>query len=111
MRRATDGYLAAQPVAFRCSHETPWFTGTPAFPDRLDPLQLTRYEMADFAVKARDMGVNYIGACCGTIASHLREMARALGKLPPAAPVWQPDPANPMCETEFNWERRQEKGG
>src|SRR5262249_20382123 len=46
MRRSTTGYLAAQAVAFRCSDEVPWFTGTPAFPDRLDPLQLTRYEMA-----------------------------------------------------------------
>jgi betaine-homocysteine S-methyltransferase len=112
MRRATSGYLAAQPVAFRCSHETPWFTGTPAFPDQLDPTQLTRYEMADFAVRARDLGVNYIGSCCGSIATHVREMARALGKQPPAEAdgplpaVWRPDPSRPMSETEFNWERR-----
>lgn len=106
MRRATDAFLAAQPVGFRCSDETPWFTGTPAFPDRLDPIQLTRYEMADFAVKARDMGVNFIGSCCGSIATHVREMARALGKRPPAEEVWRPDPARPMSETEFNWERR-----
>jgi betaine-homocysteine S-methyltransferase len=106
MRRAVSGYLAAQPVGFRCSAETPWFTGTPAFPDRLDPTQLTRFEMADFAVKARDLGVNFIGSCCGSIATHVREMARALGKLPPADAVWRPDPARPMSETEFNWERR-----
>lgn len=105
MRKATDGYLAAQPVAFRCSHEVPWFTGTPAFPDRLDPTILTRYEMADFARRAKDMGVNYIGSCCGSIGSHVREMARALGKYQ-EKPVWQPDPEAPMSETEFNWERR-----
>jgi betaine-homocysteine S-methyltransferase len=106
MRGATNGYLAAQPVAFRCSHEVPWFTGTPAFPERLDPLQLTRHEMGDFARKARDLGVSYIGSCCGSIATHVREMARALGKLPEPAPVWRPDPEHPMSETEFNWERR-----
>jgi betaine-homocysteine S-methyltransferase len=106
MRRATDAPLAAQPVGFRCSEKTPWFTGTSAFPDKLDPTQLTRYEMADFAVRARDLGVNYIGSCCGSIATHVREMARALGKLPESAAVWRPDPANPMSETEFNWERR-----
>jgi hypothetical protein len=55
------------------------------------------------------MGVHYIGSCCGTIASHVREMARALGKLPPAEEVWRPNPEQPMCETEFNWERRQIK--
>jgi len=105
MRNATKGYLAAQPVAFRCSEETPWFTGT-AFPDRLEPTQLTRYEMADFARKAQDMGVNYIGSCCGSVACHVREMARALGKYR-EEPVWQPKPEAPMSETEFNWERRQ----
>lgn len=106
MRRATKGFLAAQPVAFRCSDETPWFTGTSAFPDRLEPTQLTRYEMADFARKARDMGVNYIGSCCGSIACHVREMARALGKYREEQ-VWKPRPDAPMSETEFNWERRQ----
>jgi betaine-homocysteine S-methyltransferase len=105
MRRGTKGYLAAQPVAFRCSDEIPWFTGTPAFPDRLDPIQLTRYEMGDFATKARDMGVNYIGSCCGSVACHVREMARALGKYT-EAPVWQANPDAPMSETEFNWDRR-----
>ncbi len=104
MRRATDGYLAAQPVAFRCSDEVPWFTGTSAFPYRLEPTQLTRYEMADFACKAKAMGVNYIGGCCGSIAGHIREMARALGKYREQQ-VWQPNPEAPMSETEFNWER------
>ena len=106
MRSATGAHLAAQPVAFRCSNEVPWFTGTPAFPDRLDPTQLTRYEMEAFASKAKDMGVNYIGSCCGSGASHVREMARALGKYDELE-VWQPNPDDPMSETEFNWKRRQ----
>ena len=104
MRAATDGYVAAQPVAYACSNEIPWFTGTPAFPDRLEPTRLTRYEMAEFAVRARGMGVNYIGGCCGTGAAHLREMAKALGKFNAKA-VWMPDPDNPMSDTEWNWRR------
>ena len=106
MRNATGAYIAAQPVAFRCSDEVPWFTGTPAFPDRLDPTQLTRYEMEAFASKAKNMGVNYIGSCCGSGASHVREMARALGKYDEPE-VWQANPDDPMSETEFNWKRRQ----
>jgi betaine-homocysteine S-methyltransferase len=105
MRRGTKGYLAAQPVAFRCSNETPWFTGTPNFPDKLEPTQLTRSEMGEFARKAKSMGVNYIGSCCGSVACHVREMARALGKYQEQA-VWQPRPEAPMSETEYNWERR-----
>ncbi len=38
--------------------------------------------MGEYAAKARDMGVNYIGSCCGgAVATHVREMARVLGKL------------------------------
>ena len=104
MRGATDAYLAAQPVAYACSNETPWFTGTAAFPDRLEPTRMTRYEMSDFAIRARDMGVNYIGSCCGSGAVHVREMARALGKIS-GEEDWTPDPENPMSDTEYNWRR------
>ena len=44
--------------------------------------------MGAYALKARDMGINYIGACCGSTASHIREMARVLGKLPEDTRVW-----------------------
>ena len=80
MRDAFDGYLAAQPVAFRTTDETPWFSGLPSFPDKLEPTQLTRYELGEFALRAKDMGVNYIGGCCGCKSTHMREMAKELGK-------------------------------
>jgi len=107
MRRATSGFLAAQPVAYHCPDATPWFTSQPAFPDKLERVMLTRYEMADYARRARDMGVNYVGSCCGSIGSHVREMARALGKAT-MQKVWQPNPNAPMCDTEYNWARIQE---
>ena len=101
-----DGYLAAQPVAFRCTDETPWFTGLPSFPDRLEPTQLTRFDMGDFARRAREMGVNYIGGCCGCKATHIREMAKALGRHTEQQ-RWQADLYAPMSETEYNAPRRQ----
>jgi betaine-homocysteine S-methyltransferase len=101
MRRAVQGYTACQPVAYRTTHEHRDFTSLPAFPDRLDPYQLTRYEMADYAVKARELGVNYIGACCGTAASHIREMARALGKIPADTRVWKKGGEKPMSAYEY----------
>jgi betaine-homocysteine S-methyltransferase len=104
MQAATDHYIAAQPVAYRTTDEIPWFTGSPAFPDRLEPARLHRYDLADFAIRAREMGVNYIGGCCGCGAQHMREMARALGKYEEQT-RWRPDPASPMSETEENWER------
>ncbi|MDE2925744.1 MAG: homocysteine S-methyltransferase family protein [Acidobacteriota bacterium] len=105
MREATGVYLAAQPVAFACTDRIPWFTANPAFPDRLERTLLTRYELGEFAPRARDLGVDFIGGCCGCIGSHILEMARGLGKKE-RAEVWQPFPDSPMSETEFNWEHR-----
>jgi betaine-homocysteine S-methyltransferase len=101
MRQAVSGYLACQPVAYRTPKEKPDFTSLPEFPYGLDPLQLTRKEMADYAVRARDLGINYIGACCGTVAAHIREMARALNKLPDDSRIWKKGGDKPMSAYEY----------
>ena len=56
MRKAVSGYLACQPVAYRTPKEKPDFTSLPEFPYALDPLQLTRKEMADYAVAGPRFG-------------------------------------------------------
>ncbi len=101
MRKAVSGYLACQPVAYRTPKEKPDFTSLPEFPYALDPLQLTRKEMADYAINARDLGINYIGACCGTVAMHIREMARVLGKLPQDSRIWKKGGEKPMSAYEY----------
>ena len=101
MRRAVSVYVACQPVAFRTTAKNRDFTSLSAFPHELDPLQLSRREMADYAVRARDLGVNYIGACCGAVASHIREMARALGKLPADTRTWKRGGERPMSAVEY----------
>ena len=100
MRKAVTCYVAAQPVAYRCTDEVPFFPGQPGFPDRLDPYQLTRYELGDFAARARDLGVNFIGGCCGCQGAHIRQMARALGKQPLEEREWKIDYAHPQSATE-----------
>jgi betaine-homocysteine S-methyltransferase len=103
VRAAVDGFVACQPVAYRTTDEQPDFTSMPEFPFGLDRLQLSRQEMADYAVKARDMGVNFIGSCCGSVASHVREMARALGKVPIEDDEieWRVDYDKPMSAFEY----------
>ena len=101
MRRAVDGYLACQPVAYRTPKEKPDFTSLPEFPLGLDPLQMTRKEMADYALRAREIGINYIGGCCGAVAIHIREMARALGKLGTDERVWKKGGDKPMSAYEY----------
>jgi betaine-homocysteine S-methyltransferase len=100
IRKAVKCYVAAQPVAYRCTDEVPFFTGQKGFPDQLDSYKLTRYELGDFATKARDLGVNYIGGCCGCEGSHIRQMARALGKKPTELREWTIDYEHPQSATE-----------
>jgi betaine-homocysteine S-methyltransferase len=91
VREAVSVPVAAQPVPYRTTPEEPTFIslhgeeGSRAFPVALDPFLLTRYEMADFAVAARDLGVGYIGICCGGAPHHVRSMAEALGRTVPAS--------------------------
>jgi betaine-homocysteine S-methyltransferase len=101
VRKAVSGPIACQPVGYRTPADSPDFTSLPEFPFELDRLQLTRKEMAAFALQARDLGVQYIGSCCGSVASHVREMARALGKQAADSRPWRVDYAKPMSAYEY----------
>jgi betaine-homocysteine S-methyltransferase len=91
IRKAVSCPVAAQPVPYRTTPELPTFQslrdtdGRRAFPIALDPFVCTRFEMAEFARAARDLGVGYIGICCGGAPHHVRSMAEALGRSTPAS--------------------------
>jgi betaine-homocysteine S-methyltransferase len=91
IRSAVDVPVAAQPVPYRTSPEAPSFEELGneqeghLFPIRLERYQCDRFEMADFARRARDIGVDYIGICCGGGPHHVRAMAEALGRTTPAS--------------------------
>jgi betaine-homocysteine S-methyltransferase len=96
----SDVYLAAQPVAYH-GHQ-PNFTSLSEFPYELERIQLPRAAMADFARRARDMGYDYIGSCCGSVASHVKAMARALSKVPAAEREWRSKTGKPMSGYELH---------
>jgi betaine-homocysteine S-methyltransferase len=102
MREAISGYVASQPVAYRTTADRPDFTSTPNFPYALSPLQLSRGEMASFARTANDAGINVIGSCCGSVAEHVRGMARALGKLPEDEREWRSESGKAMSAYEYH---------
>lgn len=110
MREAVTCHVAAQPVAYRCTPEVPFFTGQPGFPDKLDSFKISRYEMGDFARKALDLGVNFIGGCCGCEGSHVRQMARAIGKMPAEEREWDADYGKPQSATEAYRDIREQSG-
>jgi betaine-homocysteine S-methyltransferase len=101
MRAAVDAYIAAQPVAYRTTQEEPDFTAWPNFPYELSPMQLSRREMAEFATKADEAGLNVIGSCCGSVAEHVRAMAKALGKVPVDERGWKSPTGKPMSGYEY----------
>ncbi|HEY0129105.1 MAG TPA: homocysteine S-methyltransferase family protein [Rubrobacteraceae bacterium] len=93
---AVNAPVAALPVPYRTHPEEPSFqslrdpdyenppAGRP-FPTALDPFTCNRYEISDFTHEARDLGVRYFGVCCGASPHHIRSMAEALGRTPPAS--------------------------
>jgi betaine-homocysteine S-methyltransferase len=101
MREAVDGFVASQPVGYRTADEQPDFTATPNFPYGLSPLQLARGEMAEFARRADEGGLNVIGSCCGSVAEHVRAMAKMLGKLPTDEREWKSQTGKPMSGYEY----------
>ena len=125
IRAAVDVPVAAQPVPFRTTPRTPAFEslesaaagrGRRAFPIELEPFALTRFEMADFALRARDIGVNYVGICCGGAPHYVRAMAEALGRTPPASRYSPAMELHPVLggddgqETMGRWEREDPAG-
>jgi betaine-homocysteine S-methyltransferase len=90
MARAVDIPVACQPVGYRTSDLGRPFTELDGFPLALESRQLTRFDLASFARRALDLGIRYIGGCCGVAPYHIRAMAEALGRRPEAA-VKSPD--------------------
>ena len=97
-RGVLSGPMAALPVPYRTTQQQPTFFNlddnngctTPSphgrtFPTALDPLLCNRYEIRQFASEAWQMGISYLGVCCGAAPIHIREVAEAMGRRPPAS--------------------------
>jgi len=82
--------IAALPVPYLTTDEQPTFQslledGKQVFPTKLERFLMNRDEAAAFALDAKKIGINYIGLCCGAQPHHIRSMAEALGRTPPAS--------------------------
>src|SRR5438876_1082160 len=96
VRKAVKVPIAALPVPYRTTPAEPNFQSLTdpncgclprekPFPTGLDPFTCNRWEIAEFAKAAYDLGVRYLGVCCGAGPHHIRAMAEALGRKPPAS--------------------------
>lgn len=86
-----DCPVAALPAPYHTTVEDS-MRNIPDYPIDLDLHLCSRREMADFAAQAQKIGVQYIGVCCGAGPHHIRAMAEALGRKPPAS-KYSPEPA------------------
>ena len=98
IRKALKCHVAGLPINYRTTNQNPTFLNLPdnngctcttphktPFPTALDPMQCNRYEIGNFAKEAFDMGVNYLGVCCGANPMLIREIAEAVGLKVPAS--------------------------
>jgi betaine-homocysteine S-methyltransferase len=96
VRASVKCHVAALPVPYRTTPAEPTFLALtdPAcsvipdrrpFPAALDPFYCNRYEIAEFGRAAYALGVRYLGVCCGAGPHHIRSLAEALGRRPPAS--------------------------
>lgn len=98
IREAVSCHVAALPIPYRTTNEEPTFFNLSdthgctcpsphgrTFPTALDPLYCNRYEIAQFAKEAHELGINYLGLCCGASPMLVREVAMAVGLEPEAA--------------------------
>ncbi|HEY7003959.1 MAG TPA: homocysteine S-methyltransferase family protein [Gaiellaceae bacterium] len=92
IREQVSGYVAALPVPYMTTAEMPTFQSLRhprhdgmLFPTALEPFEATRYEVAEFGREADDLGIQYLGLCCGNSSYLTRALAEALGRTPPAS--------------------------
>ena len=98
IRKSISGQVAALPIPYRTTERQPTFfnlddaggCSVPSphgrtFPTALDPLYCNRYEIRKFAEDAWNNNIRYLGVCCGAAPIHIRELAEAIGRKPPAS--------------------------
>merc|ERR1719219_1170530 len=72
-------HLMAQPVGWRCPDAGSFgWVEVDEFPFAVEPRQITRWEAGKWARQAYELGIRYIGGCCGFEPYHIRACAEEL---------------------------------
>lgn len=107
-------YLMLQPLGYMCPDGGNYgWVNLPEFPFACEPRQITRWEARKFAREAYEIGVRYIGGCCGFEPYHIRAMCEELreirGKIPESSDKSDYD-LSTHKELEKQFERYKDKG-
>ncbi|KAL4221468.1 hypothetical protein ACF0H5_019726 [Mactra antiquata] len=97
IKQACGVPIAALPVVYNTTLEEPTFhsltipgTDTRAFPLDLCSRMCSRQQIEEFGTKAKELGIQYVGLCCGNSSNMLRIVAEKYGRTPPAS-KYSPD--------------------
>jgi len=86
--------VCALPVAYRTTKTEPVFfdltdnccpDNSPVYPHGLDSFYVSQVEIVNFTKRCMELGLKYIGICCGNTGNYTRAMAETLGRKPPAS--------------------------
>lgn len=85
MDRFEDGpnkvHMMVQPLGYMTPDANKQgFIDLPEFPFALEPRVCTRFEMQAFARQAHELGIGYIGGCCGFEPYHIRAVSEELAQ-------------------------------
>lgn len=97
IKKVCQGPVAAMPVPFRTTDDHRTFqslldpeTGKSLYPLDLACAMCSRSDIRQFATEAKEMGIEYIGLCCGNAPNYFRELAQVYGRQPEAS-KYSPD--------------------
>ncbi len=91
--------VCALPVAYRTTKEEPSFfvltdkacpANNPVYPRGMEPFCVAPVEIEAFTKRCLELGLKYLGICCGNSGELTRTMAMTMGKTPPACKYLDP---------------------
>ncbi|XP_070556868.1 betaine--homocysteine S-methyltransferase 1-like [Ptychodera flava] len=92
IRKVCKVPLAALPVPYRTTPEEPTFlvlsdpkTGEQLFPTNLEVASCSHGDIEEFGKECKELGIQYVGICCGNRPCLTRSLAESLGGKPPAS--------------------------
>ena len=91
--------VCALPIAYRTTKKEPSFfvltddtcpANNPVYPRGLEPFCVSPVEIEEFTKRCLELGLKYLGICCGNSGELTRTMAMTMGKTPPASKYYRP---------------------
>ena len=101
--------VCALPIAYRTTEQEPTFReltdkfcseNNPVYPHGLSAFFVSEKEIAMFTKTCVDLGMKYLGLCCGNTGNYMRTMANAVGRTTALSKYHEPEKVSKIVETK-----------